>query len=89
MEMIHQLYRDTSGATMVEYSLMIAFIALACFTTVQSLGVSVQKPFTDASTGFGGSEKIRNGSEETLPFADRKNQQVMARHKPLPGHGLT
>jgi len=47
MEMIHRLYRDTSGATMVEYGLLIALIALACFTAAQTLGNSVAQTFNN------------------------------------------
>jgi Flp pilus assembly pilin Flp len=53
MEMIQQLYKDTSGATMVEYALMIAFITLVCFTTIGTLGTNLQQTFTNASGGFG------------------------------------
>ncbi len=55
MEMIHQLYRNTSSATMVEYALMITFIALACVRAMQALGISLQQSFTDADAGFSGS----------------------------------
>ncbi len=47
MEMIHQLYRDTSGATMVEYALMLAGIALLCFASVGLLGSSVAQIFNN------------------------------------------
>jgi len=36
---------NEEGATMVEYGLMLAFIALICFSAVQSLGVSVSGIF--------------------------------------------
>ncbi len=55
MEMIHQLYRDTSGASMVEYALLVSFIAMACFTAVHALGISLLQPFNNANAGFGGS----------------------------------
>jgi pilus assembly protein Flp/PilA len=54
MDMIHKLYRDTSGATMVEYGLMITFIALACFLAVQTLGSSVAGTFNTVSTRWPG-----------------------------------
>jgi pilus assembly protein Flp/PilA len=53
MEMIHQLYKDTSGATMVEYGLMVALIAVVCIGIVQTLGQNLQGPFTTASGGVG------------------------------------
>ena len=53
MEIILQLYKDTSGATMVEYGLMIAFITLVCFSTIGTLGTNLQQPFSNAAGGFG------------------------------------
>ena len=55
MEMIHEFYKDTSGITMVEYALMLTFVALACFTGVQALGTSVLNSFNDSAAGFSGS----------------------------------
>jgi Flp pilus assembly pilin Flp len=54
MDFIQQFVSDTSGATLVEYALMLTFIAMACFVSVQALGISVQQPFNDAANrGFG------------------------------------
>jgi hypothetical protein len=36
---------------MVEYVLLISFIALVCFVAVASLGVSLAGPFQSASNG--------------------------------------
>jgi Flp pilus assembly pilin Flp len=47
MEMIYRFYKDTSGATMVEYALMLAFIALCCFMAVSLLGSSVAQTFNN------------------------------------------
>ena len=55
MEMIQKFCLDTSGASTVEYGLLVAFIALACFTAVTTLGLNVQQPFNNASAQFGGS----------------------------------
>ncbi len=57
MEMIHQLYRDTSGATIVEYTRMLAGIALLCFASVSLLGSSVTQTFNNNTLkqGLGGS----------------------------------
>jgi Flp pilus assembly pilin Flp len=41
MDKIIIFFADSSGATMVEYGLMVAFIALACFTGVQVFGAAV------------------------------------------------
>jgi Flp pilus assembly pilin Flp len=40
------------GATMVEYALMLAFIAIVCFSAVQSLGVSVKGVFPSVSASL-------------------------------------
>jgi len=56
MEMIYQFCHDTSGASMVEYALLVTFIALACFTAVQALGISLQQTFNSNTLkkGLGG-----------------------------------
>jgi Flp pilus assembly pilin Flp len=55
MEMIQNFYKDTSGATMVEYALVITFIALVCFSSVNLLGSSVANTFSNSTlmTGVG------------------------------------
>jgi pilus assembly protein Flp/PilA len=40
------------GATMVEYALMLAFIAIVCFSSVQSLGVGVKGVFPSVSASL-------------------------------------
>ena len=52
MEMIHQFYKDTSGATMVEYGLLVALIALVCVEIITTLGQSLQEAFTKAAGGL-------------------------------------
>jgi pilus assembly protein Flp/PilA len=42
---MHRLIRDDSGATMVEYGLMVAFIALAAFAAVQAFGGAIRGLF--------------------------------------------
>lgn len=46
--------RDEGGATMVEYALMVALIALVAFGAVTNLGTTVSPKFTEAATGLGG-----------------------------------
>jgi pilus assembly protein Flp/PilA len=54
MGTIRKLYEETSGATMVEYGLMLTLIAIACFTAITSLGSSVALPYNTVLTqGFG------------------------------------
>lgn len=40
------------GATMVEYGLMLAFIALVCFSAVQVLGVNVSGLFPSVTASL-------------------------------------
>jgi Flp pilus assembly pilin Flp len=38
MNVFSQLHRDDAGATMVEYAIMLAFIAAVCIVAVTALG---------------------------------------------------
>jgi Flp pilus assembly pilin Flp len=40
------------GATMVEYALLIAFVAMACIVAVTALGTSLAGPFQKAVSGL-------------------------------------
>ena len=40
--------RKDDGATMVEYGLMLALIALVCFAVVQTVGVNLNTVFDNA-----------------------------------------
>jgi len=46
---LKNLVRDEEGATMVEYGLLIALIALVAFLAVQTLGINLQTFFTTAA----------------------------------------
>jgi pilus assembly protein Flp/PilA len=48
-ERIMKLLKDEEGATMVEYALMVALIAVVCITVVTSLGTGAKGKFTTAS----------------------------------------
>ena len=52
---------DEDGATLVEYALVVALIAIACIGTVTALGSQIKTAFTDmaCSSGMGGSETRR------------------------------
>ena len=50
MESTRKFLRREEGATMVEYGLMVALIAVVCLLAVTALGVSVQGVFTEIST---------------------------------------
>lgn len=41
--------KDQKGVTMVEYALMIAFIAAACVTAVTLFGTNLLASFTDSA----------------------------------------
>ena len=154
MEKMRNFFKDESGATMVEYGLMVALIAVVCIAAVTALGTNLMA-LTNASCSSPTAKLItqvfnlnwlsknreryngddpefipgylwcyhggvrpddylhrhgcftavqtlgslsttftdlnRSGAKlsEALPLLTGKNQQVMARHKPLPGHGLT
>jgi pilus assembly protein Flp/PilA len=42
------------GASLVEYSLVVALIAVACITAVSTLGTTISDKFTAISTDIGG-----------------------------------
>lgn len=44
-----EVLRDEEGATMVEYALMLALIAVVCITVVKTLGTTVQDKFQKSS----------------------------------------
>jgi pilus assembly protein Flp/PilA len=46
MNVLWRLNRDESGATMVEYAIMVAFIAAVCITLVASLGKTTSNEFS-------------------------------------------
>ena len=49
MERIKNFINDESGATAVEYGLLVALIAAVCIVAVQTLGTSVNKAFNDVN----------------------------------------
>ncbi len=42
---MQQLWKDEDGATMVEYGLMVALIAVVCVATVATLGTTLDGKF--------------------------------------------
>ena len=46
--------REEEGATMVEYGLMVALIAVVLITIVTTLGQSLETMFGTVNTGVGG-----------------------------------
>ena len=51
-EAMSKFWRDQSGATAIEYSLIAAFIAVGIVTVVGRIGVEVQVPFVEVEAGF-------------------------------------
>ena len=44
---VRRVFSDNEGATMVEYGLMVALIAVVCLLAVTALGVSIQGVFNN------------------------------------------
>jgi pilus assembly protein Flp/PilA len=52
MERIKNFFKDESGATAVEYGLMVALIAVVIIAAVTALGTSVNSKFNSAATAI-------------------------------------
>jgi pilus assembly protein Flp/PilA len=52
--MIKKLWNDESGATAVEYGLMVALIAVAIIVAVTLLGTNLSNLFTRVANNIGG-----------------------------------
>jgi pilus assembly protein Flp/PilA len=46
----HRTVKDERGASMVEYALLLALIAVVCIAAVKTLGGAAAQKFTDVST---------------------------------------
>ncbi len=51
---IREFNNQEDGATMVEYGLMVALIAVVCLVAVTALGVNVSGIFNQIATSVGG-----------------------------------
>lgn len=49
---ITRVLREDSGATMVEYGIMVALIAAVCIATVTTLGQSVNGAFSNVNASL-------------------------------------
>ena len=47
---LRSLWRDDSGATMVEYGLLVALISVVCIAVVTTLGSSLSSKFQTVSS---------------------------------------
>jgi Flp pilus assembly pilin Flp len=54
MNVVSQFFRDDAGATMVEYAVMVAFIAAVCITLVATLGGGTAAEFSSFNSRFNG-----------------------------------
>jgi Flp pilus assembly pilin Flp len=52
LEFARELWCDENAATMVEYTLMIMLIAMACFAAVASFGTALKTPFQNVTNGL-------------------------------------
>jgi len=50
----NRVAKDERGASMVEYALLLALIAVVCIAAVTTLGSSASDKFTDVSNSVGG-----------------------------------
>jgi pilus assembly protein Flp/PilA len=50
---IKKLFRREEGATMVEYGLMVALVAVVCIGAVTTLGSNLNTAFTNIATAVG------------------------------------
>jgi pilus assembly protein Flp/PilA len=53
MDRIKNFFKDESGATAVEYGLMVALIAVVIITAVTTLGTNLKDTFTTAGDAVG------------------------------------
>ncbi|MBU4274041.1 MAG: Flp family type IVb pilin [Planctomycetes bacterium] len=54
MERIKNFFKDESGATAVEYGLMVALIAVVIIAAVTTLGTNLSDKFTEVSGAVAG-----------------------------------
>jgi len=54
MNPIPRFLRDEEGQDLVEYALLIAFIALACIIGLQNLGTAINNTYNSISSSLGG-----------------------------------
>ena len=52
---VRSMIRDEKGATMVEYALMVALIAVIALVAVKVLGTNASSTFNTAAASIGGS----------------------------------
>ena len=58
MERIKRLFKDEEGATMVEYALMLALIAVVCILVVGAVGTKTGQVFDSAQQELGPADQV-------------------------------
>ncbi len=53
-KLLSRLWKDEEGATMVEYGLMVALIAVVCVIAVTAIGTNLKATFTSIGTSIAG-----------------------------------
>jgi pilus assembly protein Flp/PilA len=53
MEKVRNFFKDESGASAVEYGLLVSLIAVVIITAVTSLGTNISGKFNQAATAMG------------------------------------
>jgi pilus assembly protein Flp/PilA len=56
MNMIKRFFKDESGATMVEYAILVALIAIAVIATVMLVAGALNEKFIEICTKLGGTD---------------------------------
>jgi pilus assembly protein Flp/PilA len=51
-KLIINFFKDEEGATMIEYALMLALIAIVCIAVITGLGLSANTVFGTANTSL-------------------------------------
>ncbi len=54
MEMIRNFFKDETGASAVEYGLLVALIAVVIIAAVTNLGTAISSKFSNAAGAIGG-----------------------------------
>ncbi|AYJ87618.1 Flp family type IVb pilin [Sphingomonas paeninsulae] len=52
MKFVRKMFKDTKGATAIEYGLIAALIAVAAITAMSALGSKLTTTFTNVSTNM-------------------------------------
>jgi Flp pilus assembly pilin Flp len=52
MQIIHQFYRNESGVSLVEYTLLVMFIGIVALVGAQALGLSISSSLNGAAGGL-------------------------------------